>query len=420
MDIAYDHILEEALIPDEAALERSQNEKKPEQGSLNTEFQEAYKAFSASPWGTRLGGIWGNVRKQGETYLEGAKQEYNAASEQASKGFTDLRSSLINRTRSLSLNSLGQDTEGPSSSSSAQAGTDGSTTPQAGSSGDIMSQSESMLSRFKSEAAKGLREIEKAEDAADEALLKFGVNIRNFFRDAVSIAAPSEDAQGNETGESQVLFESRDPEGKRVIHTTRFDAQLHVVHSSLDSFLRDPSSAEYAPWKKDFDVEKKTAEISTDLEKYPELRRAMEKLVPEKVEYAEFWTRYYFLRHVVETEEKRRKELLRAAEPDDEEEVPWDEDSEEEDATTPHQASSQSASTGAPAASQAPTAATAAEPKDTLKPVAGPRRSNDGHSQADSDASYDVVSGATSRTPGSPKEDRRETVNEESDEEDWE
>jgi hypothetical protein len=37
----------------------------------------------------------------------------------------------------------------------------------------------------------------------------------------------------------------------------------------------------------------------------------MEKLVPEQVEYAEFWVRYYFLRLVVETEEKKRKELLK-------------------------------------------------------------------------------------------------------------
>ena len=37
----------------------------------------------------------------------------------------------------------------------------------------------------------------------------------------------------------------------------------------------------------------------------------MEKLVPEKVEYAAFWTRYYFLRMVVETEEERRREILK-------------------------------------------------------------------------------------------------------------
>ena len=47
-----------------------------------------------------------------------------------------------------------------------------------------------------------------------------------------------------------------------------------------------------------------------------------------------------------------------------------------------------------------------------LKPTASERKhsgastSNDQHSQADSDASYDLVSGATSRAPGSPREKR--------------
>lgn len=61
---------------------------------------------------------------------------------------------------------------------------------------------------------------------------------------------------------------------------------------------------------------------------------------------------------------------------------------------------------------------------DGLKPA---RRSNDEKSVADSDASYDLVSGATSaapsRAPGSPKEggkDGKDKKEEESDEEDWE
>ena len=52
----------------------------------------------------------------------------------------------------------------------------------------------------------------------------------------------------------------------------------------------------------------------------------------------------------------------------------------------------------------------------TLKP-SEPRKSNDQNSQSGSDASYDIVSGASSRAPGSPKEAK--TI-EESDEEDWE
>lgn len=65
---------------------------------------------------------------------------------------------------------------------------------------------------------------------------------------------------------------------------------------------------------------------------------------------------------------------------------------------------------------------------DNLKPSES-RRSNDQQSQADSDASYDLVSGTTSRTPGSPKEAGKppavaaaaaKPVEDSSDEEDWE
>lgn len=163
-----------------------------------------------------------------------------------------------------------------------------------------------MLARLRSEAAKRLTEFQKAEDAADEALLKFGTNIRNFLREAVTIAPPSTDAN-----DTSVLFESKDAQGKRVIHTTRFDAQLHVIHSTLDSFLKDPISSEYETWAKEFNVERKTEDISKDLEKYDELRVAMEKVVPDRVPYADFWKRYYYLRHSIETAEARRRDLLK-------------------------------------------------------------------------------------------------------------
>jgi BSD domain len=167
-----------------------------------------------------------------------------------------------------------------------------------------------MIDRLRKEAARRLKEVQRAEDAADEALAKFGSNIGSLLRDAVTIAPPSDEA--NKDGSpSQLLFESKDSDGRRIIHTSRFDAQLHVIHSSLDSFLKDPESKEYAKFSEGFDVEKKTEEIANDLEKYPELRTAMEKCVPEKADYSAFWRRYYFLKGVVEYEEERRKELLK-------------------------------------------------------------------------------------------------------------
>lgn len=270
-----------------------------------------------------------------------------------------------------------------------------------------------------------MKEIEKAEDAADEALLKFGTNIRNFLRDAVTIAPPTGDDQQGST----VLFESKDAHGKRVIHTTRFDAQLHAVHSSLDSFTKDPNSEEFRMWAEKFDAESKTDDISKDLESFPELRASMEKLVPDRVSYPEFWKRYYFLRHSVETAEARRRDLLKGKFPaltgqciclfklgaaaEAEEEVGWDEDS--EDDTSKPKAVGRSTSS---ASSTTLHPATQTSGKTSLKPIE-PRKSDE-KSQADSDGSYDVVgatSGAPSQAPASPRESRK---GEDSEEEDWE
>ncbi len=230
-----------------------------------------------------------------------AQQELTAVGEEASKGLTDLRSSIISRTRRLSI------AQTPTTSEQATEETEETEGAKEVSADEALKESEGVLERLRTEAAKRLKEIQKAEDAADEALLKFGTNIRNFLKDAVSIAPPStEPGQG-----STVLFESKDASGKRVIHTTRFDAQLHVIHTSLDSFTKDPVSEEYELWTKTFNVESKTNDISKDLENFMELRASMEKLVPDTVTYGDFWKRYYFLRHSIETAEARRRDLLK-------------------------------------------------------------------------------------------------------------
>jgi hypothetical protein len=313
MDVAYDHIQEEILSTssnDVSTAEDGSGKSSPVSQrpnlDLNAEFQETFRAFSSSPWGMRLGGLWDNVRKHGESYYEGARQEYAAASEEAVKGFSGLRNSIVGRTRGLSLSgalagSDGDKNEDVTMPTSAKVS--GEEKREAETDGD-----DGIVSRFRSEAAKRLKDIERAEDAADEALLRFGTNIRNFLRDAVSIAPPSDEGP---SGKSKLLFESKDSEGKRVIHATRFEAQLHAIHTNLASFREDPFGDEWSSFKKTFEIESKTDEIAKILDAYPQLRRTMETLVPEKVEYSDFWCRYYFLRLAIETEEKKRRELLK-------------------------------------------------------------------------------------------------------------
>ncbi|KAF2670429.1 BSD-domain-containing protein [Microthyrium microscopicum] len=391
MDSAYDHIQEENFPKDPDT---------PTQASLNTEFQEAYQAVANSPWGATLGGLWGTVKKASEPYLEEAQKLNTTATTTASKGWTD----LVSRTRSLSLLQPDQATE-TEDSAATEAGAEApkeehpdrpESLPK-----DIVKEAQSIVSRFREEAAKRLKDIEKAEDAADEALLKLGSNIKSFLKDAVSIAPPVEFV--DESQPNKILFESKDSDGKRIIHTNRLDAQLHVIHSSLDSFLKDPAGPEYDAWTKEFNVNSRTETISADLEKHEELRKAMEALVPERVDYATFWCRYYFLKRVAELEEQRRKELLQGAVSNaNEEGVAWDEDSDEEDTSTPN------------ASRSTPTL-----PKgDKPLPISSNLKPSDVLSQPDSDASYDLVSGAASRAGGSPREIKR--IEESDEEEDWE
>ncbi|PGG99260.1 hypothetical protein AJ79_08597 [Helicocarpus griseus UAMH5409] len=457
MDVAYDHIQEEILASNDTNNNNNNEDNKSSNNNagasfsdasaessqrnnldLSAEFQETFRAFSSNPWGARLGGLWGNVRKQGETYYQGARQEYEAASEEAIKGFSDLRESIVGRTRGLSLGTAlggGGGGEGEGDAKSKDKGKekendDGeAATPTADNKDKAGGEAdgEGFISRFRTEAAKRLKDIEKAEDAADEALLRFGTNIRNFLRDAVSIAPP----EGAEENNNKVLFESKDADGKRVIHTTRFEAQLHAIHSNLDRLSQDPVSGEWPKWKSEFKVDAKTDEIAADLERYPELRRAMEALVPEKVEYGDFWSRYYFLRMVVETEEKRRKEMLKGASTADDEEVAWDEDSDSdsESPATPQVTVDKTKAAGADSSSsstQEMSSSRLSAGNETLKATES-RRSNDQQSQADSDASYDLVSGAPSRAPNSPKEGEKAASGaasaakaDDSDEEDWE
>ncbi|KFH46362.1 BSD domain-containing protein C22A12.14c-like protein [Hapsidospora chrysogenum ATCC 11550] len=397
MDLTYEYLQQDPVVKKESepgAKDTPEDGSKPEQPqpTLNDEIQDAYKAFSASPWGARIGGFLGNVVKQSESVYTQASKEFAEVKEDATKGFHDLRESVVTQSRGLTLHdvlevSKVEPMEGESSDTRAKGpATEGST-----------EESESMLSRLRAEAAKRLKDLKLAEDAADEALLRFGGNVRNFLRDAITVAPPDETTQGN-----TVLFESKDAKGKRVIHTSRFDAQLHVIHTSTEGFIKDPSSAEYEQWSKDFDVDKKTEDISTDLAKYPDLRATMEKLVPDQIPYADFWKRYYYLRHGIETAETRRRDLLKAAAEEDE--VGWGDDSDDDETADAKPEAPQK-----PASVTSSTTIQPAATEGTLKPVES-RKSNDERSQADSEASYDVVgaaSGMTSQAPSSPKDSKK-------------
>nr|POE49010.1 bsd domain-containing protein c22a12.14c [Quercus suber] len=404
MDVAYDQVQESAYDPS--------SEEKPEQssGGLNNEFQQAFKAVQSSPWGATLGGWFSQARKQGETLA-------SEAQEQATKGWEGLREQVTQRTTGASeeidpvvpgqeaVSGTRDGGNAPGTAGEAAQTTKSEIIPK-----DIVKEAGTLVASLRLTAAATLKDLQAAEDAADEALLKFGTNVRNFLRDAVVISAPTDEDGGKDGAGNEVLFETQEPgTGKKIFHTTRLDAQLHAIHTTVSSFTEDPSQgAPWEEWQKEFDIEKQTDAITQDLEKFADLKRAMEKLVPEKVEYKLFWTRYYFLRKAVEEEEKRRREVLK------EEEVAWDdEDDEGDQASTPNASSK-------PRPLSTATINAASTGSALLTPNAPRRSHEDSKSVAGSEASYDIVSGATSHALNSPKEEEKKEAGNESEDDDWE
>lgn len=338
MDFAYDQIAARTYSNDRSTTPKPSDDtaasdststtptRRPDRQNLQTEFQETFKAFSNSPWGTKLGGWWSTARTQGASYYETAKKEAEKREAEAAKALEEARKIVVERTKTVVEaaeeqldNIVNEDKKAELQQQKAKVEAEKQSTPKTDT--DTLTRkdptttetedTETFLARFKSEAAKRLKEVQQAEDAADEALLRFGANIRSFLKDTISVTAPEPSLTSSS---SEVLFESKDATtGKRVIHTSRFEAQLHVIHTTPGSFTQDPEESEqqWETFKENFNIDKETDAIAKDLEKYPELRNAMEKYVPEKVDYKDFWTRYYFLRHVVEKQEEKRKELLK-------------------------------------------------------------------------------------------------------------
>lgn len=159
---------------------------------------------------------------QGESYYESSKKEYATVSGQATKGFSDLRTNIASRTRSLSITQAlpqftldplpedAQKQEGETSKAGAEAA-EGDKEKENG-----KPQGEGLLSKLKKGAVQRISELEAAEARADEYLLKFGSNIGSFLRDAVTIAPPEEKVGAD--GSREVVFEAKGmDEGKRQI-----------------------------------------------------------------------------------------------------------------------------------------------------------------------------------------------------------
>lgn len=134
-----------------------------------------------------------------------------------------------------------------------------------------------------------------------------------------------------DANESNLLFNVPD-NIKTPIYATRTEAQLHALHTSQDLYVTDAIDSEFATFLKSFNLESKTAEISSLLKKHSQLQNLMAAVVPTKVSYEEFWARYFFMYgKILEQEEKRKKILENNADDGDDEDFNWDDDDDDDD-----------------------------------------------------------------------------------------
>ncbi|KAK9386291.1 hypothetical protein V1515DRAFT_150880 [Lipomyces mesembrius] len=421
MDTAYDAIQQEAL-PDKDFVERPPegSGSEPAAPTLSEEFNEAVQTFHDSAWGTKIGGLWETVKKQGEVAFDITKKDISVASEMATKELASLSEQLR---KSAIANQVATQASAIVTSASERLSFDGgegssSRSAQIANSVKIAPKSTSkMFSVLRQKAQARIEELDTSE--ISKYLNQVGKEVSDFLKDAVTID-PGEDeyAEGTKTPISKdVLFDV--PEDiKRQIYTTRLDAQLHALHTSVEPFLADSDDVAYEEFAKGLSVDSQTATIAGDLDHYPELRKLMEKVVPEKITYEEFWKRYYFLREQINQEELRRKQLLNEAGQTDDN-FDWGEEDEDEEEEPARELKSENPSISTKTSNST----------ETLKPneaegAPSEAGSKTPSSRPSSESSYDVVSAVGSHadiTVAASKAAAEGAVRgNESDEEDWE
>jgi len=101
------------------------------------------------------------------------------------------------------------------------------------------------------------------------------------------------------------------------IGMTRQQFQIYNLQKNIATYLTEPEDVtQYKEWcTKNFDskaLENKTEEIAALLKGVKEIQEIYSQLVPEKVPYYDFWSRYYYRYYLLEQEEQKRAQLVKA------------------------------------------------------------------------------------------------------------
>lgn len=153
------------------------------------------------------------------------------------------------------------------------------------------------------------KELEQVETFAGSYVNKFG----QFIKDSIVISNPEDEDELIDDSEGDLLFNVLDDSKSRPqkVTSTRTEAQLYALHTSPELYLTNAQDETYDQFKKSFKLDSKTEDIAALLKQNVELNKLSTSIVPEKVKYDEFWTRYFYLYDKILKEESNRKKFLK-------------------------------------------------------------------------------------------------------------
>lgn len=265
---------------------------------------------------------------------------------------------------------------------------------------DLQTRAQAELAKVQDAAAPTLQRIQSEAGPRAESFLS---NASTFLADAVKVVPPEAEETHGVAWDGSDLWDTPSTlphdtpsvKGKEragsMAGLGRTEAMLRRVRNDAGLYTGALNEEEEREWTAYAETLKDKGAVAGDAE-----LDALERLlVPEKMGSEAFWQRYHFRVHQVEADEEKRKALLAAqsASQQDDELFSWDDD---DDTAAP------------PSTSPAPTIKEKAE-KTTPEKSEG----------NESEASYDVVSGAASpaKVPETLKEKKKE---EDGDDSDWE
>ncbi|CCH45134.1 General transcription factor IIH subunit 1 [Wickerhamomyces ciferrii] len=176
------------------------------------------------------------------------------------------------------------------------------------------------------------KELEQVETFAGSYVNKFG----QFIKDSIVVAPPEDRDELIDDDEGNLLFNVTGS-GKskpQKVTSTRTEAQLYALHTSPELFLTTANDQSFELFKKEFNLNSKTEDISKLLKQNNDLKKLSTTIVPEKSTYEEFWTRYYYLFDKILKDETNRKKLLnKEVQPNDSKtkNLQWSDDEDDED-----------------------------------------------------------------------------------------